>query len=77
MDAGVRPLSASSNASNANAISRDHEIRIDSEGVLHVIGVKLTDYRRAAEHAVDLLITELWHDGIQKKCLTAVTPLNK
>ncbi len=75
-DAGVRPLSASSNASNFSSIPRDHEIRTDSEGVLHVIGVKLTDHRRAAENVIDRLMPDLFRDGIQKKSLTAITPLN-
>lgn len=74
-DAGIRPLSASSTSSNLNTLSRDHEIRVDSERVLHVIGVKLTDYRRAAEHAVDILLPDLFRSGIQKKSLTAITPL--
>ena len=75
-DAGVRPLPASSDASNPNAIPREHEIRIDSEGVFHVIGVKLTDHRRAAEEAVDRLLPDLVKPGLKWKSLTATTPLN-
>ncbi len=75
-DAGVRPLSASSDASNPNAIPREHEIRIDSEGVVHVIGVKLTDHRRAAEEVVDRLMPDLMRPGLKQRSVTAVTPLN-
>jgi glycerol-3-phosphate dehydrogenase len=75
-DAGVRPLSASAEASKPNAIPREHEIQVDSEGVLHVIGVKLTDHRRAAEDVVNRLLPDLGQPTIQKKSITAITPLN-
>ncbi len=52
-DAGIRPLAFTANDQNPNEISRNHEIRVGSSGVLHVLGVKLTDHRRAAERVVD------------------------
>ncbi|PIU40668.1 MAG: hypothetical protein COT00_00490 [Candidatus Omnitrophica bacterium CG07_land_8_20_14_0_80_50_8] len=75
-DAGVRPLSANSGASDPNAISREHEVRIDAEGVVHVIGVKLTDHRRAAEDAVNRVLPGLMRPGLRKRSITAITPLD-
>ncbi len=54
-DAGIRPLARPCNSKSPHEISREHEIRIDSSGVIHVLGVKLTDHRRAAEEVVNLL----------------------
>lgn len=51
-DAGIRPLARPRKAQNPHLISRDHEVRIGPTGVLHVLGVKLTDHRRAAEEVV-------------------------
>ena len=55
-DAGVRPLGAPASARNPNEIPREHEIRVSHSGCIHMIGVKLTDHRRAAEKVVDRLI---------------------
>lgn len=76
-DAGVRPLVKSGGQGSFNSISREHEIKTDGVGVLHVIGVKLTDHRRAAEEVVDKLIPELskFFPGLKKRSLTAKFPL--
>jgi len=77
-DAGIRPLSAQEKGLLDSAMSREHELRFGPTGVLHVIGVKLTDYRRAAEEVVNLLVRDLsrkGRTGLGKKCATAETPL--
>ena len=56
-DAGVRPLALETKNLNANQVSREHKIFTGEDGVLHVIGVKLTDHRRAAEDVVNKLST--------------------
>lgn len=58
VDAGIRPLSSSGRAKNHNQISRDHEIKLSPSGALHLVGVKLTDHRRAAQKVVDRLIPQ-------------------
>ncbi len=60
--AGVRPLD-DDGSDQASAVSRDYRLDLDASGgtsgggapVLHVIGGKITTYRKLAEHAVDLL----------------------
>lgn len=54
-DAGIRPLASPGKGKNPHDISREHEIRVSASGVIHVLGVKLTDHRRAAEEVVNLL----------------------
>ncbi len=54
-DAGIRPLARQRKSKSAHEISREHEIKISPSGVIHVLGVKLTDHRRAAEEVVNLL----------------------
>ncbi len=74
-DAGVRPLSRSSEDKLGN-ISREHEVRASADGALHLIGVKLTDHRRAAEEAVDRIVRHLAGTGRSfGPCRTAVTRL--
>jgi len=46
-DAGIRPLRARSGTQSAFQKSREHEI-VEEGPVYHIIGVKLTDYRRVA-----------------------------
>ena len=52
----VRPLVKPKSEKAHHEISREHEIRRDAMGVLHVLGVKLTDHRRAAKETIDLLL---------------------
>lgn len=55
-DAGIRPLARPKSVSGSpSRISREHELVIDEQGAWHVLGVKLTDHRRAAEEIVDKL----------------------
>jgi glycerol-3-phosphate dehydrogenase len=65
VDAGIRPLRAQDSLS-AFAKSREHAI-LGSGRVFHVIGVKLTDYRRVAR---EVLNTLPW-----ASCGVSVTPL--
>ena len=58
-DAGVRPLVAPGFSQDANHVSREHAIRVGPTGVVHVLGVKLTDHRRAAEEVLDRLVPSL------------------
>ena len=48
VDAGIRPLRARETSGSAFQKSREHDIVAEGP-VYHVIGVKLTDYRRVAE----------------------------
>jgi glycerol-3-phosphate dehydrogenase len=55
--AGVRPLDDDGHA-NASAITRDYRLVVEADGtppILHVIGGKITTYRKLAEAALDLL----------------------
>ncbi len=75
-DAGVRPLPACETRP-LGSIPREHEIRRGPHGALHIIGVKLTDHRRAAQKVVDLVARDLAaSDGISPApCRTATVPL--
>ncbi|HEY8195239.1 MAG TPA: glycerol-3-phosphate dehydrogenase, partial [Hyphomicrobium sp.] len=55
--AGVRPLD-DDGSENASAVSRDYRLEIETGAmppILHVIGGKITTYRKLAEAALDLL----------------------
>lgn len=54
-DAGIRPLRAQ-NEADAFQKSREHEI-VEDNGIYHVVGVKLTDFRRVAN---ELLLKIPW-----------------
>ena len=47
-DAGIRPLAKPARTTAPEKISREHEFIKDKNGAIHVLGVKLTDHRRAA-----------------------------
>ncbi len=57
--AGVRPLIADEDSDSASAVSREHDIRVDPDGLITIAGGKLTTYRRMAgevvERAIELL----------------------
>ncbi len=74
-DAAIRPLPASDVSRDPNAISREHDIRVDPQGMMHLLGVKLTDHRRTAEEAVNRLARDLQKPGLKPRSLTASTPL--
>jgi glycerol-3-phosphate dehydrogenase len=55
--AGVRPLD-DDGSTDASAITRDYRLVVEADGsppILHVIGGKITTYRKLAEAALDLL----------------------
>ncbi|MCX5712186.1 MAG: FAD-dependent oxidoreductase, partial [Candidatus Omnitrophica bacterium] len=54
-DAGVRPLACPSKPTSSSEVSREHKINIDSDGVINVCGVKITDHLRAAREVIKLL----------------------
>ncbi|MBI2095760.1 MAG: FAD-dependent oxidoreductase [Candidatus Omnitrophica bacterium] len=64
-DCGIRPLAKPHGHTAPGDISREHRIRVDAEGVIHALGVKLTDHRRAAEEIVDGLVPELQRSNPQ------------
>ena len=57
-DAGIRPLAKPRQAVSANQISREHVFVFDSNGAAHVLGVKLTDHRRAAEELLNKVFSQ-------------------
>jgi glycerol-3-phosphate dehydrogenase len=73
-DAGIRPLACPSRETRANEISREHELRTSPSGALHLIGVKLTDHRRAAAEAVDRIVRDLGRPGVPRRTLTDKVP---
>ncbi len=76
-DAAVRPLVKPPRSSRSHEISREHQIRVDHSGVIHVLGVKLTDHRRAAEEIVGELVPVLLrtNPSVKKRTETHRTPL--
>ncbi len=77
VDAGVRPLSVPVSSQNPYEISREHEIRVSPSGCIHMIGVKLTDHRRAAEEVVNRLVPLLLptNPNLKRKTSTHRLPL--
>lgn len=71
-DAGIRPLTRPRRRVKKSDISREHRILKDPHGMLSVVGVKLTDHRRAAEKTVNLIAKDLKNHS---KCQTAKQPL--
>jgi glycerol-3-phosphate dehydrogenase len=75
--AGLRPLlgaTAETNSaadSNSADISRKHAL-LDREGVLVIVGGKLTTYRRMAQDAVDRATAKI---GLDRACRTQTLPL--
>jgi glycerol-3-phosphate dehydrogenase len=51
--AGVRPLIAEESDGSESSVSREHEIRVDPDGLITIAGGKLTTYRRMASEVVD------------------------
>ena len=76
-DAGVRPLASPDRNRGLHEISREHEIRVSSSGVIHMLGVKLTDHRRAAEEVLDRVVPSLlqYNPKAKRKTSTHRTPL--
>lgn len=76
-DAGIRPLARPLGSVSPTQISREHEFIKGANGVVHVIGVKLTDHRRAAEELIDQMTPDLvtWNPSLKRRSLTRETPL--
>jgi len=76
-DAGIRPLFKSSKQNAASAMSRDHQLLQSPSGLWNMVGVKLTDHRRAAEE----MMTRIWDElivtntAISKHCRTHQEPI--
>jgi glycerol-3-phosphate dehydrogenase len=69
--AGLRPLLGRGNNSNPADLSRRHAL-LDRDGVLVLVGGKLTTYRAMAEDAVDRVARRLQTGG---PCVTRTLPL--
>lgn len=69
--AGLRPLLGRASAASAADLSRCHAL-LDRDGVLVIVGGKLTTYRRMAQDAVDAVTRRLAGPG---RCVTATMPL--
>lgn len=66
-DAGIRPLAMPKNTTSADRISREHQLILDGDGLMNMVGVKLTDHRRAAEECFDVLRKRLKKSGFHFK----------
>ena len=77
--AGVRPLVGDEEAENESAVSREHSLVCEPNGVVTIAGGKLTTYRKMAEEVVDLAVSELGDRGINVDALrrpeTEIDPL--
>ena len=70
--AGLRPLLEGADGATSD-LSRDHAILEREDGLLTIVGGKLTTYRRMAEEVVDRIVE---HRGAQVgPCVTASQPL--
>ena len=69
--AGLRPLLGQAHGTSAADLSRRHAL-LDRDGVLVIVGGKLTTYRRMAEDAVDRAVERLGSGG---PCVTRALPL--
>jgi glycerol-3-phosphate dehydrogenase len=69
--AGLRPLLGTGESTTSADISRRHAL-LDRDGVLVIVGGKLTTYRRMAQDAVDRVVEQL---GRTEKCQTRDLPL--
>lgn len=61
--AGVRPLISEEGAGNESNVSREHDIRVDADGLITIAGGKLTTYRRMAAEVVDKAVGMLMMTG--------------
>ena len=62
--AGIRPLVRAENAEDPNAVSREHAIIENEQGLISIVGGKLTTYRAMSAEVVDYVARRLHeHDG--------------
>jgi glycerol-3-phosphate dehydrogenase len=77
--AGLRPLVADENAVSESSVSREHQIVVDSSGLITVAGGKLTTYRRMGAEVVEKVIEAYRGRGIASPATeaskTSSTPL--
>lgn len=69
--AGLRPLIAPPEAASASSVSREHEIKVDPDGLITIAGGKLTTYRRMGAEVVDEALSYLRVLGLAPKQLRA------
>jgi glycerol-3-phosphate dehydrogenase len=69
--AGLRPLLAGVDGGSSADLSRRHTL-LDRDGVVVIVGGKLTTYRRMAQDAVDRVVATLGRGGA---CRTVALPL--
>ncbi len=75
--AGLRPLIAEP-AHTVSSTSREHEILREPDGIVTVVGGKLTTFRRMAEQTTDVVVELLRDRGVERAigpCLTRTRPL--
>jgi glycerol-3-phosphate dehydrogenase len=75
--AGLRPLFAAP-ADTPSSTSREHEIIREPDGLITVVGGKLTTFRRMAEETVDAVVERLRDRGVERPvgpCVTRTRPL--
>lgn len=65
---GLRPLIAPDENSDTSNIVREHEIRTNKSGLIHIIGGKWTTYRKMAEQLVDHILKV--QEKEMSKCIT-------
>jgi glycerol-3-phosphate dehydrogenase len=70
--AGIRPL-IGNNTGSASSVSREHEIIVDSSGMITIAGGKLTTYRRMAQEVVERAVALLKLTGMNKALQDAHT----
>lgn len=75
--AGLRPLVAVP-AHTVSSTSREHEIVVEADGLITIVGGKLTTYRHMAEQTTDVVVERLRALGLEgalAPCSTARRPL--
>lgn len=70
--AGLRPLLDTGNGNTAD-LSRNHEVLRAENGLITIVGGKLTTYRKMAEDAVDAAVADRQHSA--GPCVTKRLPL--
>ena len=72
--AGLRPLLAGGGSERTADLSRRHQVRVSTDGLVTVTGGKLTTYRKMAADTVDEVASLLGHGG-RRQGGTAAMPL--
>ncbi|MBN9644194.1 FAD-dependent oxidoreductase [Corynebacterium mendelii] len=71
---GLRPLLGAEGGGTAD-LSRKHATIINGDGVISIVGGKLTEYRFMAEQAVDTVVRHTRGLSAVGRCVTATIPL--